>query len=202
MLVQGPCGPPRWSFLLFLTPNSDSPARKTYYKFLVTHNSEGKLKKTEVTAGYTYNSWKKISWGQKIVSSEIKIGCVLRCYVTSETERWRRSRRRGEEFAGTKDAKQVRIEKWRRIDPAGAFRLASVHHDSIENANGGSYFLSFLIPILLRKSFHWIEDLTLFMRSFRFQASQPLCSQNLPHAAYHLYLFLPTIFVLQKNIPI
>ena len=54
MLVQGPCGPPGWSFLLFLTPNSDSPARKTYYKFLVTHNSEGNLKKTEESRSRWY----------------------------------------------------------------------------------------------------------------------------------------------------
>ena len=46
MLVQGPCGPPRLSFLLFLMPELDSPGRKTGHTFPVIHISKVNGKKT------------------------------------------------------------------------------------------------------------------------------------------------------------
>ena len=51
MLVQGPCGHPGRSFLLFLTPKSDSPDRKTGHMFPLTLNSEVMAEKTEVNIG-------------------------------------------------------------------------------------------------------------------------------------------------------
>ena len=45
MLVQGPCGPPRHSFLLFLMPELDSPGRKTGHMFPVIHISKVNVKK-------------------------------------------------------------------------------------------------------------------------------------------------------------
>ena len=48
MLVQGPCGHPGRSFLLFLTPKSDSPDRNTGHMFPLTLNSEVMVEKTEV----------------------------------------------------------------------------------------------------------------------------------------------------------